>query len=87
MIWRKHDNLVSVSRSTRRGFGLYCGGSSTWTRLSDLIVLSKPKKKCQTDNVEEGILAIAHHDDLQFVEDVVCPSQNPDPRQTSNTRR
>jgi hypothetical protein len=41
-----------------------------------LIVLSGPQKKCQTDNAEEGILAIAHHDDLQFVENVVCPSQN-----------
>jgi hypothetical protein len=30
------------------------------------------------DNVDEGILAIAHHDDLQYVENenVVCPSQN-----------
>jgi hypothetical protein len=41
-----------------------------------LIVLSGPQQKCQSDNVEEGILAIAHHDDLQLIEDVVCPSQN-----------
>ncbi|SRR6266566_6239141 len=42
-----------------------------------LIVLSVPQKNCQTDNVEEGILAIAHHDDLQYVDDdVVCSSQN-----------
>jgi len=43
-----------------------------------LIVLSGPQKKCQTDNVEEGILGIAHHNDLQFIKDsdVVCSSQN-----------
>jgi hypothetical protein len=46
------------------------------TRLFALIVLSGPQKKCQTDNVEEGILAISHHDDLQYIEDVVCSSQN-----------
>ena len=66
--------LVSVPRSARRGLGLYCGGSSSWTRLFALIVLSWPQKKCQADNVEEGILAIAHHDDPQFIENenVVC---------------
>ena len=69
-------DLVSVSRSTRRGFGLYCGGSSAWTPHFALFVLSAPQKKCETDNEEEGILAIAHHDDLQYIEDVVCPSQN-----------
>jgi hypothetical protein len=44
-----------------------------------LIVLSVPQKKCQTDSVEEGILAISHHDDLQFIDesDVVCSGQNP----------
>jgi hypothetical protein len=73
---RKHDDLVSVSRSARRSFGLYCGGSSLWIRLFALIVLSEPEKKCQMDDVKEGILAIAHHDDLQLIEDMVCPSQN-----------
>ena len=44
--------------------------------LFALIVLSEPQKKCLTDNVKEDTLAIAHHDDLQLIEDVVCPSQN-----------
>jgi hypothetical protein len=76
ILCRKHYELVSESRSTRRSFGLYCGGSSAWIRLFALVVLSGPQKKCQADDVEEGILAIAHHDDLQLIEDVVCPSQN-----------
>ena len=74
--WRGHDDLVSESRSTRRRFGLYCRGSSAWIRLFASIVLSGPPKKCQSDDVEEGILAIAHYDDLQLIDDVVCSSQN-----------
>jgi hypothetical protein len=34
-------------------------------------------KKCREDvSAAEDIIAIAHDDDLQFIEGVVCPSQN-----------
>ncbi len=49
-----------------------------------------PQKKCQADNVEEGLLAIAHDDDLRIFEHVVCPSQlkcwNLYPKKASNAR-
>jgi hypothetical protein len=41
-----------------------------------LIVLTRPKK-CQEDiSAAEDIIAIAHDDDLQIIEGVVCLSQN-----------
>ncbi len=41
-----------------------------------LIILSGPKKCREDVSAAEDIIAIAHEDDLQIVEGVVCPSQN-----------
>ena len=41
-----------------------------------LLVLSRPKKCREDVSAAEDIIAIAHDDDLRFVEGVVCPSQN-----------
>ena len=40
-----------------------------------LIVLTGPKKCREDVSAAEDIIAIAHDDDLQMIEDVVCPSQ------------
>ena len=38
-------------------------------------VLTRHQKKCIEDAVPEDIIAIAHDDDLHFMEDIVGPSQ------------
>jgi hypothetical protein len=40
-----------------------------------LIVLTGPKKCREDVSAAEDIIAIAHDDDLQLIEGVVCPSQ------------
>jgi hypothetical protein len=39
-------------------------------------VLTRRQKKCIEDDIAEDIIAIAHDDDLHFIEDVVGPSQD-----------
>jgi hypothetical protein len=41
-----------------------------------LIALTGLQKKCLEDNVHEDNMAIAHHDDLRLIKDVVRLSQN-----------
>ncbi len=71
----KLDALVPVSRPARWSFGLYRRGSSTWVRLLILVVLTGSKKCREDASAAEDIIAIAHDDDLQNIEGVVCPSQ------------
>ena len=73
---RKLDALVPVSRPARWSLGLYRRGSSVWLRSFILIVLTE-SKKCREDvSATVDTIAIAHDDDLQFIEGVVCPTQN-----------
>lgn len=39
-------------------------------------VLTMRQKKCIDGAISEDIIAIAHDDDLPFIEDIVGPSQN-----------
>ena len=39
-------------------------------------VLSGTQKKCLEDAIAEDTIGIAHDDDLQLIEDVVCYSQS-----------
>jgi hypothetical protein len=39
-------------------------------------VLTRRQKKCIEGAIDEDIIAIAHDDDLRFIEDMVCSSQN-----------
>jgi hypothetical protein len=66
-----------VSRPAYRGFGLYWGGLSPGHDCSRLCTHQAPKK-CIEAAIAEDIIAIAHDDDLHFIEDtgMVGPSQN-----------
>ena len=45
--------------------------------MTALLIVLSGLKKCREDvSAAEDIIAIAHDDDLQFIEGVVCPSQN-----------
>ena len=73
---KKIDALVPVSRPARWSFGLYRRGSSTCVSRLILIVPSGPKNCREDASVTQDIIAIAHDDDLQSIEGVVCLSQN-----------
>lgn len=60
------DVFISESRPTHRGFGLHRGGSSAWLCPLASSLLTEPQKRCPED-----IIAVAHDDDLQLIENVV----------------
>ena len=76
----KYDSLIPVSRSAHRYFGLYRGGSSIRVVPLTLSLISKFQKKCPED-----VVAIAHDDDLQIVENLVRPRQMFEVGATSKT--
>ena len=66
--------MISVSRPTNRGFELYRRGSSAQAWSFALILLSQQQKKyIYGYESYDCTIAIADDNDLQLIEDVVCP--------------